>query len=158
MTLLLGEGRPAIIIRQARWKAALLFMVSMLFAIGGGLMTGDTQARLPGWLGLAFFGLCAAVGAVQLVWPGRLTLSPEGMTLETMGRRREWTWDQVDGFRTWSINRTTLVTFDDLKASPGLMQDLNAGLDAGAASLPGQWRISPQALVELLHTAKAQWG
>lgn len=58
-----------VLIRLPRWVLIVLFVFSLIFAIGGIFMVvGRAEG---GWPALLFFGLCAAVFAAQL-WPALL--------------------------------------------------------------------------------------
>jgi hypothetical protein len=46
----------------------------------------------------AFFGLCAAVAAVQLVFPSTLTLTTDGFTSTALRRRVTRRWKDIDSF------------------------------------------------------------
>ncbi len=156
-SLLVGDA--AIVIRQARWKAALLTAAGAGFAVLGLLMRREPGfTGVVGWFCAAFFGLGAAVGAAQLAWPGRLVVSPEGLTLQMLWRKRVWPWSAVDAFGVWRAKSTTLVVFEDASARTGALTRMNRALGASSGSLPPGWRVKPEALALLLAQAKARWG
>ena len=149
---------PPLVIRQARWKGALLAAGCAAFVAVGMAMQSDVEARAAGQLCVLLFGAGALIGLALLVSPGTLVLAPEGLSQTVLWRTRRWAWADVSSFREWRFRRTRLITFDDAKASHGALQQANAALGAGSGSLSAQWAISTPALLALLAQAKARWG
>lgn len=147
------------VIRQARWKAGLLAAGGVAFALMGVAMIREGgRDGWAGWLCLAFFGACGLLGAGQLVRPGRLVLSPAGLGMEMLWRRRRWAWSDIDGFDVLHNEGARLVVFHDRGARISLLNRVMPETRLMSGSLPPNWRVKPEALVVLLTQAKARWG
>jgi hypothetical protein len=91
-----GEIR---VLKASRFKWAVLFVAGAVFALGGVLVFfAAPGGRVGGIVVFAFFGLCAVVAAIQLVFRSTLTLTTDGFTLTALRRRRTRSWKDIDSF------------------------------------------------------------
>jgi hypothetical protein len=150
-------------IRQSRLQYLTLGVVAMLFVAGGFWMTGlaDTWHRIWGYVCLVFFGLGFLVFLATMIRPGTLVIDSDGVTQTVLFRRHLFRWEDVARFRAWTMPQVmlparplTLVAFDDLRpAGRPVLRAINKQLGADAALAPG-WTMRPDALAELLNSAR----
>jgi hypothetical protein len=101
----------AMLLRPRRTKWILLLAVSLAFAVGGGVMARGGKPE--GYLGLAFFGLCALVAAAMLL-PGTayLRLTRDGFEVRSLFRSRQTRWADVGELRAGRIGLNAMVVFN----------------------------------------------
>lgn len=89
------------VFRASRFKWAVLFLAGAVFAMAGVLIFfAAPGGRVGGIVVFVFFGACAAVAATQLVLRSTLTLTTDGFTFTSLGRRVNRRWEDVD-FLCW---------------------------------------------------------
>jgi hypothetical protein len=95
--------------RRAKWLV--LLAVSLAFTVGGVVMARN--GKTEGYLGAAFFGLCALV-ALALLLPGTayLRLTPLGFEVRSLFRSSQTRWADVAEFRAGRIGLNAMVVFD----------------------------------------------
>ena len=99
-----------VVYRISRWKATLLVVGGALFAAGGVWMAHEDPI---GWAIAAFFGLCAAVGALMLTpFAGYLKIDREGIEIATIGRRNRIAWKDIESFHIGSVPGTRMIAID----------------------------------------------
>lgn len=148
---------PTRVITGSRRKAALLAL-----ALFPGLILLDPGPREdPALLwSVLFFVACGAVGAFQLIFPSRLTLSAEGFEWTSFGRRWSVRWRSIERLVLWRNpaprSNQTLVGWllrpEDRKQ--GALEDLSRAMGVDGA-LPGMWTLSPTALFALMQSYHA---
>jgi hypothetical protein len=154
---------PAIVVRAARWKSLLYFLIGLGFTVIGALMFASEHSltmRLEALFILFVFGPCVALFGWQLVRPGQLVISPDGILLRQLWRTVRWTWREVDNFRVVPLGPTTQqVGFDYAESfdKQRRLRAINAAVAGVEASLGGGWELSATKLCELLIAARAKW-
>ena len=154
---------PPIVVRAARWKSSLYLLIGVVFVSIGVLMLvteHTTGMRLEALFVTVFFGLCVAVFTWQLVWPGELVLSPEGLRVRQLWRGARYAWSDVRDFRPYSPGGgASHVGFDFAPDYPKArrMRALASGLGGVEGGLGTGWEMSPGALCDLLNAARAKW-
>src|SRR5262245_7378517 len=112
--------------------AALLVACLALAAVGLWIVREGEPA---GWIGAAFFGLCALLAAATMVTGAGLSLDLEGFTVRSALRRKRYRWAQVSAFSTVSNGRRSFIVFDDLSHAGWLSRTTRA-LMGGNSSIP----------------------
>ena len=103
------------------------FAVLLLFLL---LDADPTDPPMPAlrqvilWLGVGFLSLCASVMMAGVLVGQRLELDGDGFTMVTLGRRKVWRWQDVEGFKAGAMTPISvrflpklemkMVVFDDL--------------------------------------------
>jgi hypothetical protein len=158
---------PPIVIRSSRWKAGILTLVCLAFTIACAamLMTeipkGATFGDLwKAWLGVVFFGIGIVVALSALIWPGSLTLTPDGVQCRInigpgLSRSFGYAWKDIVEIRLWKPARggkqVAVVLTDEYPRSRTLK--LNRQLFNIDNSFAGSWELSPPALCDLMTQA-----
>jgi hypothetical protein len=76
------------VLKASRFKWSVLVFAGALFAMAGVLIFfAAPGGRVGGIVVFTFFGACAAVAAIQLVFPSTLILTTEGFMFTGLGRR-----------------------------------------------------------------------
>lgn len=144
-----------LVIRGARWKGVLALLGAMAFVGLGAWLTrsGDPAAKVAGWVGVLFFGLCGVLGAGLLVRPAELRLHEDRFELTSSFRTHEVAWRDVDTFVLWTHRGVQLVGWRCRpgRQPQGLLAELNRGLGLDGA-LPSGWPMKPEALLHLLQS------
>lgn len=110
--------------------------------------------------GLVAFGLGAPYYAWLYLSPNVLTISSNGLTLQTRWRRAGWSWDQVSHFRALRVHIASRhVGFDLAEQSPGSISFMQYYVRYAGADelLGGGWEIGANQLADLLNAARARW-
>jgi hypothetical protein len=141
---------PPIVISMSRWKTALLLAVSIGFVAIGAWALHSGEAVWWAYLDIALFGLGAGVFVAQLLSPGRLVLSPSGVTWRNLWRTAHYDWWQIGNFRPWSPATVSKhVGFDYIRERDGAVR---------FGSFGGTWELSAAALCDLLNQARHRWA
>jgi hypothetical protein len=153
--------QPPILIRASRWKAALVIVVSAGFMAIGVMMLVDWRPE-PAWhsqVVLAVFGFGLIIGLGSVLWPSSLEISPAGLALRVLFRRRRWRWNEIGNFRVIRIERTGMVGFDvaDGQGGASRLKRLNSYLVGVDGALPAGWPVPAESLATLLNEARARW-
>ena len=144
-------------LRPRRSSAVWLFLGSSVF-VAIGLWMGSEE----GWIGYAiaaFFGLCAAVGLVQLL-PGSssLRIDRDGLTCRSLYRRFSVRWDEVDRFfvvtlRQGGFRVHAMVGWNYLpgRGPPGRGRRLSSALAGCEGALPDTYGVKAAELADRLN-------
>jgi hypothetical protein len=145
--------QPPIVIRESRWEAAALALVSAFLIWGCALSIAGPKPAW-GYVGVLLFGAGGLIAAAQLVRPSTLTLDPSGFRVDQLWRSWHVRWEQASNFHIGYQSRgfTRYVTYDYAPDRPAW-----GGLNRWG-QLPPYWRMSPPELVELMTQCKARWG
>ena len=142
--------QPPIVLRTDRRRALLRLLVLAVFAsILSPVARTDWMSNGWAWTVIGIFGLLALASLWELVWPGRLVITPEGIELRDLWRRGRWTWAEARWFRPAANRFYRFVGFDDAREPSrrgGAINDLNQ-----------DWELAPADLAELLNRARARW-
>jgi hypothetical protein len=139
---------------ESRTKILLLLVGALTFVALYAFLP-DPDHQLPGWGGW-FFGFCAAVFAVLLLRPRKLTLDSEGFSVSGGLTRKPVTtqWQDVTGFFPLTIRvGSSMVGFNycaDAKHKPrgARVSKRLAGADGG---ISGAWPCSAADLANRLN-------
>ncbi len=86
-------------LKASRFKWAVVLFAGAVFAMAGVLIFfAAPGGRVGGIVVFVFFGACAAVAAIQLVFRSTLTLTTEEFTFTGLGRRVTRRWKDIDTF------------------------------------------------------------
>jgi hypothetical protein len=133
--------------------ASLGFVAALVFMLQHGSI--GPGGALKAWLGIAFFGVGALIGAVMLLpGAGRLTLDADGFERVTLFMKFPASWQQASDFIVWEHrtgrgHRVRLVAYDDNCVGDNMSRRLS-GRNAG---LPDTYGLSPEELARLM----TQW-
>lgn len=100
---------------------------------------------IVGWAELLFFGFAGVMWAIQLVWPSKLVLDPNGLAFHYLFMSFHRRWVEVGQIDVVRIRSTKFVK---LIAMPG-GKDLTLG---------GAWPVSAGELVLLIEGYLARFG
>jgi hypothetical protein len=149
---------PPIVIRESRWKAALLVLTSVLL-VGGMILaisnpTSSSSQTAFGYFGIVFFGLGFLISLAQVIRPTTLTLDAHGFEVAQLFRTWRVRWEQASNFQIGYQSRgfTRYIAFDyvpDRLAWGGLNR---------SGRLPSYWTMSPPKLLDLMKQCKSRWG
>ena len=148
-------------ISTARWKIALYLAGSLAFvAIALLALQHPDEDALGLELGLAFFGLCAAVFVWLLIQPQRLLLDDQGFTLlgGFVRSPRRVLWADVDEFFVYRLPRGGKMIGYNYKPgarTPPRLAKFNRWFGAEAA-LPRGWPMSLEKMVAELNDYRLQ--
>ena len=144
------------VLKASRFKWAVLLFAGAVFAMGGVLIFfAAPGGRVGGIVVFAFFGACAAVAAIQLVFRSTLTLTTEGFTFTGLGRRVTRRWRDIDSFVAVRTSALSGVVGIRLPVSPeqasGVRRAARAigGYDGGA--LPDTYGMTAVDLAALMN-------
>ena len=142
-----------LVLHPNRGKIVLFLLGSLVFVAIGLWMVRDGDWR--GWLGLGFFGLCAAVFVVQLV-PGSsyLKITENDLVFCSLYRVTNVPWASIAEFGTYSLQPGQSFVGFNLK--PGAKapiggRKLSKALAGYESGLPDSYGMKPAQLAELLN-------
>ena len=143
-----------IVIRESRWKAAGLGLLSVFLVWGSFLAIRGAPSHVAGYVGIVLFGAGGLISGWQLVRPSTLTLDARGFTVDQLWRSWRVRWEQSSNFHIQHGGRgfTRYVAFDyvpDKLAWGGLNR---------WGQLPPYWTLSPPDLCLLMKRCKDRWG
>lgn len=142
-----------------RLKMLALLAGSLAFVAGGILLIvfvkDDPEAVIAGIASVAFFGACAAIGAVMLL-PGaaNLTLDGGGFEVCSLFRRNRVAWPHAGRFTAATLslpggNRKAMVGYDQ-DGLKGAGADFSRNAIGRNAALPDTYGLSVEELARLL--------
>lgn len=142
-----------------RLKALAMLAGSLAFVAGGIFLIvfvrDDPEAVFAGIASVAFFGACAAIGAVMLLpGAGSLTLDAAGFEVCSLFRRHRIAWPHASRFTaaTFSLpgaNRKSMVGYDQ-DGLKGAGADFSRNAIGRNAALPDTYGLSVEELARLL--------
>jgi hypothetical protein len=154
-----------IVIRARRTRALLLMAVCVVFVLFGlYAITRGSRAELSiGWPTLVLFALGAAIAGVLAARPPIMTISRDGIEMQTIFRTWSLGWGEVQGFMVHRMRvsgPTSVWTTADMAAytrhdapPPTRFAWLRRPHDIHGGFGPG-WPLSARQLVELLNAAR----
>jgi hypothetical protein len=150
------------VLRASRFKWAVLLLAGAVFAMGGVLVFfAAPGGRVGGIVVFVFFGGCAAVAATQLVLRSTLTLTTDGFTFTSLGRRVTRRWQDVDSFvavRTSALSGVVgirLAISSERLSGPRRAAMAIAGYDGGA--LPDTYGMKADDLAALMNDWRGRY-
>lgn len=113
------------------------------------------SARILLWPGLILFGGGSLLMLAMLVRRPSLTLSMEGLFLDSLWRRGQMRWTDIGDFAIWydPVAGTPLVAFDDRTEQGPAVGRFDRAMTGRNASLPDGFGLLPEDLAVLL----ARW-
>jgi hypothetical protein len=146
-------------LRPSRKKAAMLFLVSLLFVVGGIWMVRDGQ--MMGYLCGGFFALGLPVFALQFhPKAAYLRLEPDSFTFCSLFRAHTVRWAIIREFAVICVGPNRMVAWNftpDYPAS-GSARAISKSLSGYEAALPDTYGMKPQELVELMEGLRQSYG
>ena len=114
-----GRTTNAFIVEYSRRRTVVMSVLSAGFAIIGVVMilAGDPEAKLWGGVSLVLFGGGAVVLAMSISRPGRFSLTPAGLLVESRFGRAFAPWDAIVSVERSHIQRQEMLTVDVVDAS-----------------------------------------
>ncbi|TMF95108.1 MAG: hypothetical protein E6I05_02530 [Chloroflexi bacterium] len=126
-------------LKASRFKWAVLLFAGAVFTMVGVLIFfAAPGGRVGGIVAFVFFGLCAAVAAIQLVFRSTLTLTTGGFMFTGLGRRVTRRWKDIDSFVVVRTSALSGLVGIRLSVSPEQTSNVRraakaiAGYDGGA--------------------------
>jgi hypothetical protein len=137
-----------------------LLVCSILFVAGGLWMAQEKPVQ--GYLGVAFFGLCAVVFVIQLLPNSSyLLLASEGFTFCGMFRKHFFQWSDIHAFSVFSFSHSgNMVGWkfsSQYQPQPG-MRRLNKNFFGVEAGLPITYGMKAEELAELMNGLSLRYG
>ena len=151
-----------LVLRTARWKAALSVCCAVAFVSGGAFMAFGAiseSARYPpefirmmGWVCMVSFGVAGLFALRNLANPTRVILTPEGFRVEGLRRGVLVPWRNVQGFFLAKVRTLTVVCYELAgRATPAQRALANGLADAwGDGQIPAHLTVGPQKMLALL--------
>ncbi len=135
------------VLRPSPLKWLVMVALSAGFVWMGVVIMGTHP--LVAWSGIVFFGLCGAVGVLNLL-PGasRLLVDDDGFEIRSLFRRSRVRWADVARFGTMRIGLNTMVGFDFVDGYRGSdrLRGINRNLSGFQAALPDTYGLKAAAL------------
>ena len=148
-------------LRASRTRYVLLALASLVFVALGVVIFVDAGgfARVAGAAIVVLFVACGAIGVLQLLF-GSLRLSPEGFTVDGLGRQVTRRWSDVESFsviRAPSRNEIVGIRF----APAGAESRVRAAIRSTAGfegALPDTYGMKAADLAELMNTWRRRYS
>ena len=112
------------------------------------------------WSCIAFFGLCGAVGVLNLLPDAsRLALDDDGFEIRSLFRASRVRWADVARFGTMRIGLNTMVGFDFVDGYRGSdrLRSINRNLSGFQGALPDTYGMKAAALAERMEARLAAY-
>ncbi|HRN62230.1 MAG TPA: STM3941 family protein [Luteimonas sp.] len=139
-----------------KWLATVAICAAFVW-IGLGIMATHP---LVAWACIVFFGLCGAIGLLNLV-PGasRLLLDDDGFEIVSLFRRTRVRWADVARFGTSRVGLQHMVGFDFVDGYRGSdrLRRVNRGLSGFQAALPDTYGLKAGNLATYMEARLAAW-
>jgi hypothetical protein len=145
-------------LRPSRKQAALLFLVCLLFVIGGVWMVLDGKPM--GYFCGGFFALGLPAFALQFhPRAAYLHLAPDGFTFCSLFRAHTVRWAHVREFAVIYIGLNRMVAWNFTPDYPatGRARAVSKSLSGYEAALPDTYGMRPQDLVELMEGLRQRY-
>ena len=145
------------ILRPSKRRFLPLLGASLLFVIAGLWMIPRGHVFV-GWMSVVFFGLGALVFAAQFLPNSSfLKLDDQGFTVRAIYREHFFRWSQVRDCRPLNIGMNTMVGYDfAAEVERSRTVRLARTLSACDAALPNTYGMKPEALAQLMNSARAR--
>ena len=153
---------PPIVISGSRWKTLPAFLLSLPFTASIGFVLASPSRADPSawdyiWGGAALlvFGGCSLLFACHILWPNKLIVAPDGVTVRTTfgpfnyAKSVHYEWAEIAGFELWRYH-----SFDAVGVR---LKRNEAGASIANPTLPGSLQLSPKKTHALLNEALRQW-
>jgi Bacterial PH domain len=157
--------QPPIVIRSSRLYSALMLLIAAGFvAIGAFMLRDPKESATTSYLIMIFFGAGIPLFAWQVIRPGVLTLSPDGVSWRSPFRTVHYQWSDIQTFRPYkpaakSLSKHLGFDFtDSYRARRGGPYGLAKAMAGVEGSFGGGWELSAADLAELLNQARARWA
>ena len=141
-------------LRASRFKWAVLFIGSGAFALCGVLIFfAAPGGRLGGIVVFGFFGACAVIAALLLVFRATLVLSPTGFSVNSLGRHWTRRWEDIDSFvviRPAALSEMVGINFRADYAAHGV-RTVVRNVVGYESALPDTFGMKAKDLVTLLN-------
>jgi hypothetical protein len=145
-----------IVIRQARWKEAIQFVISSGLSFAGALALSERGShQVTGAFCLVLFGASAIAAAIQIAMPGVLMLDARGFSVDgsPFAKPRRVSWQDITRFEVVSASRgpdRVGYAFRHDEQLGGALQKISSD-HAGKETLPPNWPGSAQQLAGRLN-------
>lgn len=143
---------PPMVIHQSRSQLVLVLLAGLVvlgFGFSGALDHTLVDGLIPGApLFIGGGGLIALLGLLLLLWPNRLTLSPEGLGYRRLFKEQRVRWVEITNIGTWVSRRRRSQT-------QGVCVFVRGKLKL---RLPTGWPLRQEELRRLLAQAQQEWG
>lgn len=109
-----GRTTDAFFVEYSRRRTAVMAVLNACFAVVGlfMLVAGDTEAKLWGGASVILFGGGAVVLGMSVWRPGRFSLTPAGLLVESRFGRAFAPWDAIVGVERTHLQRQEMLTVD----------------------------------------------
>jgi hypothetical protein len=110
------------------------------------------------------FAMCALIAALSLfnaIFPGRLTLAPNGVTFWTGRRALHFPWQSITNFRMVPLGKGTWVVgydFAQPKASRSWLYRFSKRMGFADGDFGNNWNANGVEIVDALQRCQARWG
>ena len=140
----------------AKWLAMVAISAAFVWI---GLRIMGTHP-LVAWACIVFFGLCGAIGLLNLL-PGasRLLVDDDGFEMVSLFRRTRVRWADIARFGTMRIGLNTLVGFDFVDGYRGSdrLRRVNRSLSGFQGALPDTYGLKAGELAARMEARLAAW-
>jgi hypothetical protein len=112
----------------------------------------------------AVVAMCAMITALSLfnaIFPGKLTLAPNGVTFWTGRRALHFPWQSITNFRMVPLGKGTWVVGYDLtepKAPRSWLYRFSKRMGFADGSFGNNWNANGIEMVDALQKCQAKWG
>lgn len=141
--------------RQNKFKNSMLFIVCLIFVIGGVFMLKDVP--LKGWFVIFFFGLGVIISLIQF-HPNSsyLKLNDEGFEVKSLFRTSFTKWSDVKDFRKGSLHGNKMIFFDYADEHNKWKEGKKIAkfISGKEGAIQSTYTISTEDLIELMVTYK----
>jgi uncharacterized membrane protein YhaH (DUF805 family) len=151
--------RPPIVVSGDRRRAALVLLISLAF-VGVGAFSFSRSGPDPLlYLSMAVFGVFSLFGLWMVIDPGRLEISPSGVSWRQLWRRQRVGWEELRGFE---VLEQRFGLLGGRYRYVGLIYAVPPGASRPAKRrprlLPAGWGMDTASLIALLERARALWS
>ena len=146
------------VLRPSPLKWLAMVAISAAFVWIGVFIMGTHP--VVAWSGIVFFGLCGAVGVLNLLPDAsRLLVDDDGFEIRSLFRASRVHWADVARFGTMRVGVNTLVGFDFVDGYRGgdRLRRLNRNLSGFQGALPDTYGLKAAALAERLEARLAAY-
>ena len=146
------------VLRPSPLKWLAMVALSAVFVWIGVIVMGTHPA--VAWSCIVFFGLCGAVGALNLLPDAsRLALDDDGFEIRSLFRASRVRWADVARFGTLRVGVNTMVGFDFVDGYRGgdRLRSVNRSLSGFQGALPDTYGMKAAALAERMQARLAAY-